>query len=125
MKIWSYLRFLANQVKSPRWRRTEGAHRTNLPAVRESRQRSWPQCTGCLKRVPPEALHDMCGRAGPYVPLIRAPWHGGPCCRGYCPGCRACLDTPRVEAGWCQRCNVCLACCSGHSRHALRERSVS
>ena len=117
LRAWSYLRFVIQQVRNPRWSAVgSGAHARNLPAVRSRRQKSWPRCSspGCDRPVPPDAVHDLCGRAGPYVALIRAPRHGGPCCPGTCPGCRACLDTPRVQAGWCARCSVCVVCCRGH-----------
>ena len=107
MRAWSYLRFLIQQARNPRWAAaSSGAHARNVPAVRSSRQKFWPRCSrpGCGRSVPPEALHDVCRRAGPYVALIRVPRHGGPCCPGACPGCRACLDTPRVQTGWCVRC---------------------
>jgi hypothetical protein len=108
---------LIQQAKNPRWAAaSSGAHARNVPAVRSSSLNFWPRCSspGCGRRVPPDALHDLCRRAGPYVALIRAPGHGGPCCPGACPGCRACLDTPRVQAGWCVRCGVCVGCCRGH-----------
>lgn len=117
-RAWSYLRFVIQQARNPRWTAaSSGAHARNLPAVRSHRQKSWPRCSspGCHRPVPPDALHDLCGRAGPYVALIRAPRHGGACCPGTCPGCRACLDTPRVTAGWCVRCGVCVACCQDHN----------
>lgn len=117
LRAWSYLRFVIQQARNPRWAGAScGAHARNLPAVRSGRQKFWPRCSGpgCDRPVPPDALHDLCGRAGPYVALIRAPRHGGPCCPGICSGCRACLDTPRVQAGWCARCSVCVACCRGH-----------
>lgn len=114
MRAWSYLRFVIQQARNPRWvAASSGAHARNVPAVRSSRQKFWPRCSSpeCGRPVPPDAVHDLCGRAGPYVALIRAPGHGGPCCPGTCPGCRACADTPRVEAGWCVRCGVCVGCC--------------
>ena len=117
LRAWSYLRFVIQQARNPRWAAVGcGAHASNLPAVRSRRQKFWPRCLspGCDRPVPPDAVHDLCGRAGPYVALIRAPRHGGPCCPGTCPGCRACVDTPRVSAGWCVRCGVCAACCRGH-----------
>jgi hypothetical protein len=117
LRAWSYLRFVIQQARNPRWAAVGcGAHARNLPAVRSGRQKLWPRCSspGCDRPVPPDAVHDLCGRAGPYVALIRAPRHGGPCCPGTCPGCRACLDTPRVQAGWCARCSVCVVCCRGH-----------
>jgi hypothetical protein len=117
LRARSYLRFVIQQARNPRWAAVgSGAHARNVPAVRSSRQKFWPRCSspGCDRRVPPDAVHDVCGRAGPYVALIRAPRHGGPCCPGTCPGCRACLDTPRVKAGWCVRCGVCVVCCRGH-----------
>ena len=117
LRAWSYLRFVIQQARNPRWAAaSRGAHASNLPAVRSRRQKFWPRCSspGCDRPVPPDAMHDLCGRAGPYVALIRAPRHGGPCCPGTCPGCRACLDTPRVQAGWCARCSVCVGCCRGH-----------
>lgn len=117
LRAWSYLRFVIQQARNPRWAAVGcGAHARNLPAVRSGRQKFWPRCSspGCDRPVPPDAMHDLCGRAGPYVALIRAPRHGGPCCPGTCPGCRACLDTPRVQQGWCARCSVCVACCRGH-----------
>ena len=117
LRAWSYLRFVIQQVKNPRWAAVgTGAHARNVPAVRSRRQKLWPRCSspGCDRPVPPDAVHDLCGRAGPYVALIRAPRHGGPCCPGTCPGCRACLDTPRVKTGWCVRCGVCAVCCRGH-----------
>jgi hypothetical protein len=118
LRAWSYLRFVIQQAKNPRWAAVgSGAHARNLPAVRSRRQKFWPRCSspGCDRPVPPDAVHDLCGRAGPYVALIRSPRHGGPCCPGTCPGCRTCLDTPRVLAGWCARCGVCVVCCRGHS----------
>jgi hypothetical protein len=118
LRAWSYLRFVIQQTRNPRWAAVgSGAHARNLPAVRSRRQKCWPRCSspGCDRPVPPDAVHDVCGRAGPYVALIRSPRHGGPCCPGTCPGCRACLDTPRVQAGWCVRCGVCVVCCRGHS----------
>jgi hypothetical protein len=117
LRAWSYLRFVIQQAQNPRWAAAgSGAHARNVPAVRSSRQKFWPRCSspGCDRPVPPDAVHDVCGRAAPYVALIRAPRHGGPCCPGTCPGCRACLDTPRVKAGWCVRCGVCVVCCRGH-----------
>lgn len=117
LRAWSYVRFVIQQARNPRWAAaSSGAHARNLPAVRSRRQKFWPRCSspGCDRPVPPDAMHDLCGRAGPYVALIRAPRHGGPCCPGTCPGCRACLDTPRVQAGWCARCGVCVVCCRGH-----------
>jgi hypothetical protein len=117
VRAWSYLRFVIQQARNPRWAAAScGAHARNLPAVRSRRQKLWPRCCspGCDRPVPPDAVHELCGRAGPYVALIRAPRHGGPCCPGTCPGCRACLDTPRVQAGWCARCSVCVLCCRGH-----------
>jgi hypothetical protein len=117
LRAWSYLRFVIQQAKNPRWAAaSSGAHARNVPAVRSRRQKFWPRCKspGCDRPVPPDAVHDLCGRAAPYVALIRAPRHGGPCCPGTCPGCRACLDTPRVKAGWCVRCGVCAVCCRGH-----------
>jgi hypothetical protein len=122
LRAWSYLRFVIEQAKNPRWAATSsGAHARNVPAVRSRRQKFWPRCSspGCDRPVPPDAVHDLCGRAAPYVALIRAPRHGGPCCPGTCPGCRACLDTPRVKAGWCVRCGVCAVCCRGHNVLAL------
>ena len=122
LRAWSYLRFVIQQARNPRWvAASSGAHARNVPAVRSSRQKFWPRCAspGCGRRVPPDAVHDLCRRAGPYVALIRAPRHGGPCCPGACPGCRACLDTPRVKAGWCVRCGVCVVCCRGHGVLAL------
>jgi hypothetical protein len=116
-RAWSYLRFVIQQTRNPRWSAVGcGAHARNLPAVRSGRQKFWPRCSrpGCDRPVPPDAVHDLCGRAGPYVALIRSPRHGGPCCPGTCPGCGACLDTPRVQTGWCARCGVCAACCRGH-----------
>jgi hypothetical protein len=127
LRAWSYLRFVIQQVRNPRWAAVGcGAHARNLPAVRSRRQKFWPRCSspGCDRPVPPDAVHELCGRAGPYVALIRAPRHGGPCCPGTCPGCRACLDTPRVKAGWCARCSVCAVCCRGHdvvTRPTIRE----
>jgi hypothetical protein len=118
LRAWSYVRFVIQQARNPRWAAaSSGAHARNVPAVRSRRQRLWPRCSspGCDRPVPPDAVHDLCGRAGPYVALIRAPRHGGPCCPGTCPGCRACLDTPRVQAGWCVRCGVCVVCCRDHS----------
>jgi hypothetical protein len=117
LRAWSYLRFVIQQARNPRWAAaSSGVHACNVPAVRSRRQKLWPRCSspGCDRPVPPDAVHDLCGRAGPYVALIRAPRHGGPCCPGTCPGCRACLDTPRVNAGWCARCAVCAVCCRGH-----------
>jgi len=117
LRAWTYLRFVIQQARNPRWAPAScGAHARNLPAVRSRHQKRWPRCSspGCDRPVPPDAVHELCGRAGPYVALIRAPRHGGPCCPGTCPGCRACLDTPRVEAGWCARCGVCVLCCRGH-----------
>lgn len=117
LRAWSYLRFVIQQTRNPRWAATSsGAHARNVPAVRSRRQKFWPRCSspGCGRPVPPDAVHDLCGRAAPYVALIRAPRHGGPCCPGTCPGCRACLDTPRVKTGWCVRCGVCAVCCRGH-----------
>lgn len=117
LRAWSYLRFVIQQARNPRWAAaSSGAHARNVPAVRSRRQKFWPRCSSpeCSRPVPPDAVHDLCGRAGPYVALIRAPRHGGPCCPGTCPGCRACLDTPRVKAGWCVRCGVCAVCCRGH-----------
>jgi hypothetical protein len=118
LRAWTYLHFVIQQARNPRWAAAScGAHARNLPAVRSRRhQKCWPRCSspGCDRPVPPDAVHELCGRAGPYVALIRAPRHGGPCCPGTCPGCRACLDTPRVEAGWCARCGVCVLCCRGH-----------
>lgn len=117
LRAWSYLRFVIQQVRSPRWAAASShTHARNVPAIRSRRQKLWPRCShpGCDRPVPPDAVHDLCGRAGPYVALIRAPRHGGPCCPGTCPGCRACLDTPRVKTGWCVRCGVCAACCRGH-----------
>jgi hypothetical protein len=117
LRAWSYLRFVIQQARNPRWAAaSSGAHASNVPAVRFHRQKLWPRCSspGCDRPVPPDAVHDLCGRAGPYVALIRSPRHGGPCCPGTCPGCRACLDTPRVQAGWCVRCGVCVVCCRGH-----------
>jgi hypothetical protein len=117
LRAWSYLRFVIQQAQNPRWAAaSSGAHARNLPAVRSRHQKFWPRCSspGCDRPVPPDSVHDLCGRAGPYVALIRAPRHGGPCCPGTCPGCRACLDTPRVQAGWCARCSVCVVCCRGH-----------
>jgi hypothetical protein len=122
LRAWSYLRFVIQQARNPRWAAVgSGAHARNVPAVRSRRQKFWPRCSspGCDRPVPPDAVHDLCGRAGPYVALIRAPRHGGPCCPGTCPGCRACLDTPRVKAGWCVRCDVCMVCCRGHGPLAL------
>jgi len=122
LRAWSYLRFVIQQARNPRWAAVgAGAHARNVPAVRSRRQKFWPRCSspGCDRPVPPDAVHDLCGRAGPYVALIRAPRHGGPCCPGTCPGCRACLDTPRVKAGWCVRCDVCVVCCRGHGPLAL------
>ena len=122
LRAWSYLRFVIQQARNPRWAAAgSGAHARNVPAVRSRRQKFWPRCSspGCDRPVPPDAVHDLCGRAGPYVALIRAPRHGGPCCPGTCPGCRACLDTPRVKAGWCVRCDVCVVCCRGHGPLAL------
>lgn len=122
LRAWSYLRFVIQQAKNPRWAGVAAAaHARNVPAVRSSRQMFWPRCSspGCDRPVPPDAVHDVCGRAAPYVALIRAPRHGGPCCPGTCPGCRACLDTPRVKAGWCVRCGVCVVCCRGHDLLAL------
>jgi hypothetical protein len=122
LRAWSYLRFVVQQARNPRWAAaSSGAHARNVPAVRSRRQKFWPRCAspGCDRPVPPDAVHDMCGRAAPYVALIRAPRHGGPCCPGTCPGCRACLDTPRVKAGWCVRCGVCVVCCRGHGVVAL------
>lgn len=122
MRAWSYLRFVIQQARNPRWAAaSSGAHARNVPAVRSSRQKFWLRCSspGCGRRVPPDAVHDLCRRAGPYGALIRAPRHGGPCCPGVCPGCRACLDTPRVTAGWCVRCGVCGVCCRGHGVLAL------
>jgi hypothetical protein len=127
LRAWSYLCFVIQQARNPRWAAVGcGAHARNLPAVRSRRQKFWPRCSspGCDRPVPPDAVHDLCGRAGPYVALIRSPRHGGPCCPGTCPGCRACLDTPRVQAGWCARCSVCVVCCRGHdvlTRPAIRE----
>jgi hypothetical protein len=121
LRAWSYLRFVIQQTRNPRWAAASSpAHARNVPAVR-SRQKFWPRCSspGCARPVPPDAVHDLCGRAAPYVALIRAPRHGGPCCPGTCPGCRACLDTPRVKAGWCVRCGVCVVCCRGHGVLAL------
>lgn len=121
LRAWSYLRFVIQQTRNPRWAAaSSAAHARNVPAVR-SRQKFWPRCSspGCARPVPPDAVHDLCGRAAPYVALIRAPRHGGPCCPGTCPGCRACLDTPRVKAGWCVRCGVCVVCCRGHGVLAL------
>jgi hypothetical protein len=123
LRAWSYLRFVIQQVRNPRWAAVgSGAHARNVPAVRSRRQKFWPRCSspGCDRPVPPDAVHDLCGRAGPYVALIRAPRHGGPCCPGTCPGCRACLDTPRVKTGWCVRCGVCAVCCRGHDLPMLR-----
>jgi hypothetical protein len=117
LRVWSYLQFVIQQAKNPRWAAANcGPPARNVPAVRSRRQRFWPRCSslGCDRPVPPDAVHDLCGRAGPYVALIRAPRHGGPCCPGTCPGCRACLDTPRVKTGWCVRCGVCAVCCRGH-----------
>jgi hypothetical protein len=117
LRAWSYLRFVIHQARNPRWAAASSpTHARNVPAVRSRRQKFWPRCSspGCDRPVPPDAVHDLCGRAGPYVALIRAPRHGGPCCPGTCPGCRACLDTPRVKTGWCVRCGVCAACCRGH-----------
>src|SRR4051812_44799047 len=117
LRVWSYVRFVIQQARNPRWAAaSSGAHARNVPAVRSRRQKFWPRCSspGCDRPVPPDAVHDLCGRAGPYVALIRAPRHGGPCCPGTCPGCRACLDTPRVQTGWCARCGVCVVCCRGH-----------
>jgi hypothetical protein len=117
LRAWSYLRFVIQQVKNPRWAAASPrTHARNVPAVRSRRHKLWPRCSnpGCDRPVPPDAVHELCGRAGPYVALIRAPRHGGPCCPGTCPGCRACLDTPRVKTGWCVRCGVCAACCRGH-----------
>jgi hypothetical protein len=117
LRAWSYLRFVIQQARNPRWAADScGAHARNLPAVRSRHQTFWPRCSspGCDRPVPPDAVHELCRRAGPYVALIRAPRHGGPCCPGTCPGCRACLDTPRVQAGWCARCSVCVMCCRGH-----------
>ena len=129
LRAWSYLRFVIQQARNPRWAAAScGAHARNLPAVRSRRrQKFWPRCTspGCDRPVPQDAVHELCGRAGPYVALIRAPRHGGPCCPGTCPGCRACLDTPRVQAGWCARCSVCAMCCRGHevlTKSTIRER---
>jgi hypothetical protein len=122
VRAWSYLRFVIQQARNPRWAAAgSGAHARNVPAVRSSHQKFWPRCSspGCGRPVPPDALHDVCGRAGPYVALIRAPRHGGPCCPGACPGCRACLDTPRVQAGWCVQCGICVVCCLGHGVLAL------
>ena len=122
LRAWSYLRFVIQQARNPRWAASSsGAHARNVPAIHSRRQKFWPRCSspGCHRPVPPDALHDLCGRAGPYVALIRAPRHGGPCCPGTCPGCRACLDTPRVKAGWCVRCGVCAVCCQGHAVLAL------
>lgn len=122
LRAWSYLRFVIQQARNPRWAAVgSGAHARNVPAIRSSRQKFWPRCSspGCNRPVPPDAVHDVCGRAAPYVALIRAPRHGGPCCPGTCPGCRACLDTPRVKAGWCVRCGVCVVCCRGHGVLAL------
>ena len=127
VRAWSYLRFVIQQARNPRWATAScGAHARNLPAVRSRHQKFWPRCSspGCDRPVPPDAVHELCGRAGPYVALIRAPRHGGPCCPGTCPGCRACLDTPRVQAGWCARCGVCVLCCRGHgvvTRPAIRD----
>ena len=127
MRAWSYLRFVIQQARNPRWAAAScGAHARSLPAVRSRRQKFWPRCSspGCDRPVPPDAVHELCGRAGPYVALIRAPRHGSPCCPGTCPGCRACLDTPRVQAGWCARCSVCVLCCRGHdvlTRSAIRK----
>jgi hypothetical protein len=128
LRAWAYLRFVIQQARNPRWAAAScGAHARNLPAVRSRRhQKCWPRCSspGCDRPVPPDAVHELCGRAGPYVALIRSPRHGGPCCPGTCPGCRACLDTPRVEAGWCARCGVCVLCCRGHdvvTRPPIRE----
>lgn len=127
-RAWSYLRFVIQQARNPRWAAAScGAHARNLPAVRSRHQKFWPRCSspGCDRPVPPDAMHELCGRAGPYVALIRAPRHGGPCCPGTCPGCRACLDTPRVQAGWCARCSVCVLCCRGHdvvARPPIRDR---
>jgi hypothetical protein len=121
LRAWSYLRFVIQQTRNPRWAAaSSAAHARNVPAVR-SRQKFWPRCSspGCDRPVPPDAVHDLCGRAAPYVALIRAPRHGGPCCPGTCPGCRACLDTLRVKAGWCVRCGVCVVCCRGHGVLAL------
>jgi hypothetical protein len=118
LRAWSYLRFVIQQTRNPRWVAVgSGAHARNLPAVRSRRQKFWPRCSGpgCDRPVPPDAVHDLCGRAGPYVALIRSPRHGGPCCPGTCPGCRACLDSQRVLAGWCARCGICVVCCRGHS----------
>ena len=117
LRAWSYLRFVIQQAKNPRWAAASSDPRArNVPAVRSRRQKFWPRCSslGCDRPVPPDAVHNLCGRAGPYVALIRAPRHGGPCCPGTCPGCRACLDTPRVKTGWCVRCGVCAVCCRGH-----------
>lgn len=80
MRAWSYLRFVIQQARNPRWAAaSSGAHARNVPAVRSSREKFWPRCSsrGCGRRVPPDAVHDLCGRAGPYVALIRAPSHGG------------------------------------------------
>jgi hypothetical protein len=117
LRVWSYLRFVIQQAQNPRWAAANcGPPARNVPAVRSRRQKFWPRCSsvGCDRPVPPDAVHDLCGRAGAYVALIRAPRHGGPCCPGTCPGCRACLDTPRVKTGWCVRCGVCAVCCRGH-----------
>ncbi len=118
LRAWSYLRFVIQQTRNPRWAAaaSSATHARHVPAVRSRRQKFWPRCSspGCDRPVPPDAVHDLCGRAGPYVALIRAPRHGGPCCPGTCPGCRACLDTPRVKTGWCARCGVCVVCCRGH-----------
>src|SRR5947209_722222 len=117
LRAWSYLQFVIQQTKNPRWAAaSSGPHARNVPAVWSRRQKFWPRCSnlGCHRPVPPDAVHDLCGRAGPYVALIRAPRHGAPCCPGTCPGCRACLDTPRVKTGWCVRCGVCAVCCRGH-----------
>jgi hypothetical protein len=85
LRAWSYLRFVIQQAQNPRWAAvSSGAHARDVPAVRSSRQKFWPRCSspGCDRPVPPDAVHDVCGRAAPYVALIRAPRHGGPCCRG-------------------------------------------
>ena len=82
LRAWSYLRFVIQQARNPRWAAVgSGAHARNVPAVRSSRQKFWPRCSspGCNRPVPPDAVHDVCGRAAPYVALIRAPRHGGPC----------------------------------------------
>jgi len=85
LRAWSYLRFVIQQAKNPRWAAVgSGAHARNVPAVRSSRQKFWPRCSspGCNRPVPPDAVHDVCGRAAPYVALIRAPRHGGRVARG-------------------------------------------